>query len=210
MKLTVDLVASLPIERLLVKPVQVEPKPERIAIVGGGRGIGRQVAQLTQETKKPEQPISDYSGVSQMSAAGKACIPCGTDHFSTAAGLLNEAKRFALEGGIEHPEVLDRIARAEDELNAFERVDGALDKVATLPPDEKALMDRMLIASRKIRHELKEISDTEALDKVGAEAMNARRDFRLEVFKRQFTSLSEAKKEELRKRARDLVRIDEL
>ena len=123
-----------------------------------------------------------YSGISQMSAAGRACVPCGNDHFSTVSGLLSEAVRFARERGIADPEVVLRIGQAEDELNAFERVDAAPDKVVGLPDSEKALMDEMLVSSRSVRHQLSALQEPGDLLKVAAEVKRMRDSFRVRVF----------------------------
>lgn len=135
------------------------------------------------ELPPTEDEETDFSGMSQISAAGKACIICGNDHFSTASSMLEESLRFAREGGVSHPEVIERISTAEDELNAFERIDGAAEKVVKLPPDEKKLMEDMLVASRKMRHMLKEIVDVATLEQTAADVQKIKRDFRTKVFK---------------------------
>ena len=122
------------------------------------------------------------SDLSQVSAEGKACIPCGNDHFSTAAGLLSESIRFARSGGITDPEVIKRIAAAEDELNAFERVDGAPENVIRLPDMEKDLMNEMLAASRKLRHDLSDINSADDLESTAAGAREMRKELRGKLF----------------------------
>jgi hypothetical protein len=119
-------------------------------------------------------PASEYSGLSQLSAAGKACIPCGNDHFSTTAGALAEAIRFAKKGGVADPEVVSRLSLAKDELNAFERIDGSPEKVVALPSAEKEIMDDMLEHSRALRHEIDDIGDAADLERVAAQARNNR------------------------------------
>jgi len=123
----------------------------------------------------------DYSGTSQLSAAGKGCLPCGSDHLSTATAALTEAIRFAKTGDIIHPEVVSRITTAMDELNAFERIDGAPEKVTKLPPNEKKMMDDMMNASRDIRHHITDIQNPGGLEQVAALA----RQYRIEFMARQ-------------------------
>ncbi|HUV76256.1 MAG TPA: hypothetical protein VMW00_06395 [Dehalococcoidales bacterium] len=135
------------------------------------------IEQASSESPSPSPtpiPDSQYAGLSQLSSEGKACIPCGNAHLSTAAGALSESLRFAREGGINHPEVITRITIAEDELNQFERIDGAPEKVARLPEKEKVLMRDMMAASRGLRHNIGDISDVETLEKVAAMARNKR------------------------------------
>ena len=151
----------------------------------------------------PEDPPEDsptediVSGTSQISAAGKACIPCGNDHFSTASRVLGESLRFAREGGVNNPEVIERISAAEDELNAFERIDGDPEKVVKLPPDEKEVMEDMLVASRKMRHMLKEIVDVATLEQTAADVQKIKTDFRTKVFKMTMERKSSEDKEKV-------------
>ena len=140
--------------------------------------------------------VTDYAGTSQLSAAGKACIPCGNDHFSVVSGGLAEAIRFAREGGIEHPEVIERIADAEMELNTFERWDGAPERVARLSPEEKPLMDDMLTASRKLRHLISDITDIDNLEQSAVQARDMRKEFKTRTFRMQLGK-------EMRQRARE-------
>ena len=123
----------------------------------------------------------DYSGISQISAAGKGCLACGSDHLSSATAALSEAIRFAKTGDIIHPEVVSRITLAMDELNAFERIDGAPEKVTKLPPNEKKMMDDMMAASRNIRHHITDIQTPQDLEKVAALA----RQYRIEFMSKQ-------------------------
>ena len=128
-----------------------------------------------------------YSGTSQLSAAGRACVPCGNDHWSTVSGLLSEATRFAREKGLADPEVVLRVSQAEDELNAFERVDAAPQKIVDLPAGEKQIMDEMLTASRSVRHQLSALQEPEDLLQVAADVKKLRDNFRLRVFGMQLT-----------------------
>ena len=113
---------------------------------------------------------------------GVAVHNCGNDHFSTVSGLLAEAMRFARDKGVSDPEVVLRIAQAEDELNAFERVDAAPDKITALPPEERVMMDEMLRASRGFRHSLSDVHNTDDLVRLATEVKNKRDEFRLKVF----------------------------
>lgn len=156
-----------------------------------------------------ETPQSEYAGTSQISAAGKACIPCGNDHFSTVSGDLSEAKRFALDNKtLDHPEIIMRIAHAEDELNSFERIDGAPGKVVKLPPEEKEMMDEMLIASREVRHALKELNKGSSLgdlEKVGALAEEKRNHFRTRLFRMQMARLTPEQRSEVEEKAKGMI-----
>ncbi len=142
----------------------------------------------------------EYSGTSQISAAGKGCLPCSASHLSTVSGELTEAIRFARDGGIQHPEVMFRIADAEDQLNALERIDGAPTKVAKLPPDERALMNDVLKTSRNIRHVLTEVKSVDDLENLAAFVQDARKDYRTKLFQMQVAKLSPVMQAEVQKR----------
>jgi hypothetical protein len=129
-----------------------------------------------------EEEASPHSGTSQLSAAGRACIPCGNDHFSTVSGLLAEAMRFARASGIGDPEVIKRISLAEDELNAFERVDAAPDKIAALPDEERDIINAMTQDSREIRHNLSDLKSPEDLLQLAADVKKIREGYRMQVF----------------------------
>lgn len=188
------------------------PPPEQIA---------KPIASLPKQKapKMPEQSMkpSEYSGTSQVTQAGKACIPCGSDHFSTVSGELSEAMRFARVKGVssiaelsesDRQEILTRVSHSEDELNVFEREDGAPEKVALLEGDEKELMDDMLIASRNLRHALSDITTVEELEGTAAQAQTMRRDIRTRLFKLHLGSVSPKQKEQIKERA--LAKFKEL
>ena len=157
--------------------------------------------------KPQEQPIDKVavSGVSQISAAGKACIPCGNDHFSTASSMLEESLRFAREDSVNNPEVIKRISAAEDELNAFERIDGASENVVKLPPKERELMLQMLAASREMRHKLKDIKDVPSLESTSVQVKEIKNQFRSKVFGMQLEKLPKKTRDVIKKTAQELV-----
>jgi len=148
---------------------------------------------------------SGYSGTSQISQEGKACIPCGSDHFSTVAGGLSEAMRFARSNGMDNEEVLNRIAVAQDELNAFERWDGSPDKLERLPEDERSLMNDMLNKSRQLRHQMSEVRTVDDLGKVAAEAQEANKDYRSKLLRMQLGKGDQEDKKKIREKAQEIL-----
>ncbi len=139
-------------------------------------------AAVSAQAEPSTQTEEAYTGTSQLSAAGRACIPCGNDHFSTVSGLLAEAMRFARTSGLADPEVVKRISLAEDELNAFERVDAAPDKVAALPAAERDMIGAMSQDSRNIRHRLSDLKSPEDLLQLAADVKQMREIYRMQVF----------------------------
>jgi hypothetical protein len=107
-------------------------------------------------------------------AKGTACLACTADHLSTVIGALNEAMRFARDGGVDQEEVQRRLEMATDELNICERIDLAPDKTAALGAKEKEVAKWVLPHLRKLRHSLKEIDSTEELELIAATAIEVR------------------------------------
>lgn len=135
----------------LVSPPQVEVEPPEV---------------------EPEVPPVELNP-----AKGTACLACTSDHLSTVIGALNEAMRFARDGGVEQEEVLRRLEMATDELNICERIDLAPDKTATLGEKEKEVAKWVLPRLRKIRHSLKEVGSTEDLELIAATAIEIRENY---------------------------------
>lgn len=108
---------------------------------------------------------------------GTACLQCTSDHLSTLVGALNEAMRFARDGGIDQEEVQRRVHIATDELNICERIDLAPDKTAALGPKEKEVATWILPELRKLRHSLKEVGTTDDLEMIAATAALTREEY---------------------------------
>jgi len=153
------------------------------------------------ETNTP----SDVSSTSQVTAEGKGCIPCAADHFSTVAGALTEALRFARTEGIDHQEVLDRIAISFDELNIMERIDAAPEKLNRLPEEEQSLMRDATVMSRDLRHSLSDLTCVEDLEAVAALAQASRTDFRRRLFRLQLGRLQPEERQRIQERTREMV-----
>ena len=121
-------------------------------------------------TKPSTKPMS---GASMTESKSTACIPCSKAHISAISGALNESIRFAKEGGIQHPEVIDRIGIATDELAACERIDLAPYKIA----EEREFADWIVSKTRDLRHSLDNISNVGDLENTATEAADFRDEF---------------------------------
>jgi len=110
--------------------------------------------------KTPQTPTEEVA---------TACVPCALGHFSTTAGLLNEAVRFKKDGMVSN-EILDRIAKCLQEQNALERVDLTPEKILSAPDWERGLVDQALQQSRNLRHRLETIETIEELEQAAADA----------------------------------------
>lgn len=108
-------------------------------------------------------------------ARGTACLPCTTDHLSTCAGLLSdEAVRMAHRNGLNDPEVQRRIMACSDQLNALEREDLSIDKIAGLPKEEKEIALYAQSKSADIRHMINGIKSVEDLENIALEVKQTR------------------------------------
>ena len=128
-----------------------------------------------------------------------ACVPCSLGHYSTSAGLLNEAIRFKKDG-ITSREVLDRIAKVLEEQNALERVDLTPEKLQGTPEWERALAEEALVESRRLRHKLEAIENMNQLEEIAANTETFYKDLSRTWFKQklQTKGISEAKFEEMK------------
>lgn len=134
---------------------------------------------LIQKVRIPEKVVPVEPVHEHIASTGIGCVQCSRDHISTVTAVLNEAMRFAREGGIEHPEVQRRIELAIDELNVMERIDAAPDALLKLPPKEKAIMDEFLPKARRIRQRLGEVKSVAELEQIAADSHAIRMELRV-------------------------------
>jgi len=120
--------------------------------------------------------------ITTESNIASACVPCSLGHFSTSAGLLNEAVRFKDEG-ITSNEILDRIAKTLEEQNTLERVDLAPEKLQQTSGWEREIADEALQQSRKLRHRLEGIQTIEELEDAAADTASYYRTMNREWYK---------------------------
>jgi len=171
-----EVLNRIPIERLLTRPPDNKKRLEEL----------RDIFQTAQPEKPHEEPLEliDEPHESLQEIAEEArggdvatgCVPCSISHFGTCAGLLSEAMRFARKDGLDSNEVLDRINKSLDELNALERVDLDSEKIYYLPPEEKDIAAKSLNASRATRHALESLTTVDDLEKVTADVQTVRKD----------------------------------
>jgi len=128
-----------------------------------------------------------------------ACLPCAVSHFSTSAGLLNEAVRFKGEGMTSN-EILDRIAGAIEEQNSLERVDLSPVKIQHLPEWERPIAEEALEQSRQLRHRLEGIQSTDELGQVAADTKRYYVKLNRQWYKGRFSHLGADKAEAISQR----------
>ena len=171
-----DVLNRIPIERLLTRPPDNKKRIEEL----------RDIFQTAQPEKPHEEPpelINEpYESLQEIAEEARGgdvatgCVPCSISHFGTCAGLLSEAMRFARKDGLDSNEVLDRINKSLDELNALERVDLDSEKIYYLPTEEKDIAAKSLNASRATRHALESLTTVDDLEKVTADVQTVRKD----------------------------------
>jgi len=109
------------------------------------------------------------------------CIACARAHFSTIAGTLKEAIRFAREDDITHPEVQSRLEAAEEEVTIVERHDWTPEKTLNSPPGEKHVIHRFFPDLRRLRQQIMQITTVDDLEHAAANAALLSSNFRLAV-----------------------------
>lgn len=171
-----EVLNRIPIERLLTRPPDNKKRLEEL----------RDIFQTAQPEKPHEEPpelinephesLQEIAEEARGGDVATGCVPCSISHFGTCAGLLSEAMRFARKDGLDSNEVLDRINKSLDELNALERVDLDSEKIYYLPPEEKDIAIKSLNASRATRHALESLTTVDDLEKVTADVQTVRKD----------------------------------
>ena len=159
----------------------------------------------TRTTERPKERLLPTT-TTQISPEEKptediatGCLPCAVSHFSTSAGLLNEAVRFKKEGMTSN-EILDRIAGAIEEQNSLERVDLSPVKIQHLPAWERPIAEEALEQSRQLRHVLEGIQSTDKLEKVAADTKRYYIKLNRQWYKGRFSHLGGEKAEAISQR----------
>ena len=181
-----NLVNRVPFEKLLIPPrdnakelqefLTILQRPE---LQKEGAPEGKSTPTIQEPTKSPK-------------TVATACVPCALGHFSTSAGLLNEITRFK-EEGVTSNEILDRIAKVQEEQNALERVDLTPENIQRLPPWEKEMAEEALSQSRKLRHSLESFTSIEQLKQAAADTSSFYKELNRKWFKGRFVHLGPEK-----------------
>ena len=166
----------------MIRP-KVRPMPE-FSISGT---VTTEAPQKETNTQEPE--------IASQSQVATACLPCALGHFSTSAGLLNEAVRFKKEG-MGSNEILDRIGKVLEEQNALERVDLAPCEIENIRNEwEKSIANEALEQSRGLRHKLESIEGIDELEKVAADTAKYYKKLNREWYKGRFKHLGKERAE---------------
>jgi len=144
----------------------------------------------------PTQPPPEEKPAEDIATG---CLPCAVSHFSTSAGLLNEAVRFKGEGMTSN-EILDRIASAIEEQNTLERIDLSPVKIQHLPEWERPIAEEALNQSRQLRHRLENIQSVEELERVAADTKRYYLKLNRQWYKGRFGKLGNEKAEAISQR----------
>ena len=153
-----------------------------------------------------QQDITEADKASSIEAG---CVPCAIGHLGTCSGLLNEAMRFAKKEGIASSEVINRVNICMDELNALERVDLRSELTLNLPPWEKELADKALVASRSTRHGLEGLTGVADLEKITAITQSTRQEIGRAWFKERLARMSPEEKRNITEKAIEKLEKEE-
>lgn len=163
----------IPIEKLITRAPDNKKRLEELQEILGSANP-KQAQETQPETHESLHEIAE--GVRSSTSVATGCVECSVNHFNTCTGLLNEAIRFARKDGLQSNEVLDRINKCLQELNALEREDLDSEKIYALPPGEKEVAIKALNASRATRHALESFTTDEDLEKVAADTQTISKD----------------------------------
>lgn len=168
---------------------EIEKKNGQVAIAGGVNHPGMQevvsihsneegVTNTTVEEVHSKPPQIGASDIKTNNVA-TACLPCTRSHLHTVAGLLKEALRFAREEGVNHPEVVNRLDAAAEELAVLERVDLAPENIRNSPEKEKQVINTVLPEIRRLRQEVvNNITDASKLEETATKTVELNRKIR--------------------------------
>ena len=191
MALVSEVIDRLPVERLLSRPRDNKKNLEELQeILGTAKP---KTVEHTQADDTTYESLADIAHEVRNSDVATGCVPCSISHFGTCAGLLNEAMRFARKDGLESNEVIDRINKSLDELNALERVDLDSEKIYNLPPGDKEIAVKALNASRATRHSLESLTTVDDLESVTADVQTIRRDIGRDWYRYRLSQLPREK-----------------
>ncbi|MBA7604645.1 hypothetical protein ES703_11771 [subsurface metagenome] len=181
-----NLINRVPFEKILIPPRDSTKELQKLLATLPRPEPQQEGAPEEKSTSTIQEPAKSAKSVAT------ACVPCALGHFSTSAGLLNEIARFKGEG-ITSDEVLDRVAKVQEEQNALERVDLTPENIQVLPPWEKELADDALIQSRKLRHSLESFTSMRQLNQAAADTSSFYKDLNRKWFKGRFAHLGPEK-----------------
>jgi len=195
-------VAQLTSTRKLKPEQRIEQIDKMLETLESAPEVGQHPARPPIEAPESQKegasaPVATIATQSPETAPEKgdvaiACVPCALGHFSTSAGLLNEAVRFKNDG-ITSNEILDRIAKVQEEQNTLERVDLTPENIQALPPWEKELAEDALAQSRKLRHSLESFTSIGQLEQAAATTSSFYKVLNRKWFKGRFAHLGPEK-----------------
>ena len=210
--MAVSIVGRLPIEKWLIKPRDKTKALDELA----STLIASQSQNKPAVSVNPTPSTQEVAPAPPKQKVATACVPCALGHFSTSAGLLNEAVRFKARG-ITDNEILDRIAKILEEQNALERVDLTPEKILGTPEWERELAEEALRQSRGLRHRLETLTTIKELEQAAADTAVYYKRLNRQWYKERFTHLgkegveamesriSPEDKERIKKRAEEII-----
>lgn len=165
--------------------------------------------EVSGKIKEPQDDSNmreEGSASSKSISEGTACIPCVNDHLSTCAGLVSdESVRMARRNGIDDDEVVRRILRCSDQLNAMEREDLSVEKIAALPDWEKAIAVYAQNETADIRHKLNNITTADELESVALQIIESRDKIGKEWLRGRLKNMTPSEKAKVREKAEEIL-----
>ncbi len=121
---------------------------------------------MEDEPKSPE-PYSQYA---PEMAVDVGCLPCGRAHIAGSFAALKAAANKAAQGGMADPEVTQRVAMVQEELEALMGYDWTPEKIAASPADEKAILDQVAPATQSLLNQVKTAKNPDDLAQAAQQA----------------------------------------
>ena len=150
-------------------PIEVVAPRAAEAPLVSPKGLG---ANASSTPLTPAEVEAFTAPAAESRVTGKGCIPCSRDHWASVYGAMEEALRFARREpeGMAHPEVQNRLAFVEKELNVWERIDMSPDKLQALPEGERQEVREWIAEGSRLRQKVAEVTDIDELEKLATKA----------------------------------------
>lgn len=153
-------------------------KPEGLSLQGNDAPVALLEAPRQEPVvEEAEETPAKLTGTGAPVAT--SCIACSRSHMATIAGALEEAIRFARDGGVTDPEAIRRIDTAEKEINIMERIDLSPEAIQNSPEKDQTLARHFLPKIRALRQNIGQITSVDKLEKAASEASVLTHEFRL-------------------------------
>jgi hypothetical protein len=104
-------------------------------------------------------------------------LPCGRAHLSRAVGMVRNLGRLAQQRGMADPDVQSHIQMASEEIEGLWQDDWTPEKIAASPPEEQAILERIVPRLRAVHEHLEAARTPSELQQVVDELASVNEEF---------------------------------